>query len=325
MASTTMTTQATQATRGAAASSSSSQWSRCQCQYVKESRFECGHTELHHGGARPYCLLNGACADLGDVRALVFLVTSPGGPQSNSKAAGELCAICQRLGPDADRLVDVFGQLVTAYQEKPARQLKAYIRACGGERLGWVYNEAFKAQQAKNAARQNQQRKDAAKKQQPRREVASPAVQPAPVAVVEQRAPVAEVKTTNGQGKLLYSKAVGAKCPKPETKPQPQPEIPAPEECEPECESGPVEYEPIPEIHDGIYLFGKPIAGTKRMSYSRSVGAKCVPKPKPQPAAPLAPEPAATPTTASVAQDILGEQKPVGSWAEECEELDSWN
>ncbi|KAK8880235.1 hypothetical protein PGQ11_001529 [Apiospora arundinis] len=224
--------------------------STCQCQLIKEFRFEtCGHTELQRGGPPPYCLLNGCCAEVGDVRKLlylvgpgphsnrdavgeclqchakrVYLVTHPdaskadlrnetrramkqsrlmqeqkaceallatseakikhpskvrrahivdrvekamhylvlqkylpiGGPLQHDpdilyRLAAEVYDICQRLGPEADRLMSTFGQVVTASHEEWASHLYNYVRACD-VRLSSVYIEAFTAQKQQNEA-----------------------------------------------------------------------------------------------------------------------------------------------------------------------------
>ncbi|KAK7976827.1 hypothetical protein PG989_015290 [Apiospora arundinis] len=248
MAPTTNSSDATRKPRGNAAKRHDRQdASACQCQLIKEFRFEtCGHTELQRGGPQPYCLLNGCCAEVGDVRKLLYLVGP--GPQSNRDAVGE-CLQChakrvylvthpdadlrnetrramkqsrllqeqkacealiaiseakikhpskvrrghivdqvekamrylilqkylpiggplqhdpdilyrlaaevydifQRLGPEADRLMSTFGQVVTAYHEEWASQLYNYVRACD-VRLSSVYIEAFTAQKQQNEA-----------------------------------------------------------------------------------------------------------------------------------------------------------------------------
>lgn len=89
--------------------SNASTQSPCQCQLIKEFRFEkCGHTELQRGGPQPYCLLSydSLCAEVGDVRKLLYLVGP--GPHSNGDAVGD-CFQChvQRAylaaHPDATR------------------------------------------------------------------------------------------------------------------------------------------------------------------------------------------------------------------------------
>ncbi|KAK8070198.1 hypothetical protein PG994_006814 [Apiospora phragmitis] len=203
----------------------------------QEFRFDCGHTEFPRAGANPYCLLNGDRVE----RSLRYLVhvkyRAIGGP----------------LRHDPETLFRL-----------AARHLKAYVHACD-DRLGAVYNEAFKLQQAKNReVGKKKQRQNAVRKQL--LEVENQAVKnkkeekkPCPPKKVE-------YKRTNDQGKLLYSAAVGVKCPQ-ETKPKL--EVPAPQcepECEPECdpECGP---EPAPEAPREPEYSPLPMLSSLRISW----------------------------------------------------------
>ncbi|KAK8115506.1 hypothetical protein PG984_012008 [Apiospora sp. TS-2023a] len=354
-------------TRRAHAPSSSSQRQRhhCRCQVIKKFRFDCGHTELLRGGLQPYCLLNGFCAEVGDVRELLCLagprclschaqhqyqITHPGASraalksesrralkqsrllqeqkgceqllatsQAKTKAlekkrralvidrvekalrylvlykyrpvggplqhdgeilyrlAGEVFHICQYLGPDADRLMEMFGHLVTAYDEKWAKHLKTYVRALGDDRLSQVYNEAFRVQQPKSyGLRKRRERRNAARAQ--RRDMRSQAGKQKN----EQQSPAAEMvehdQTPNIQDQQVDSKVLEV-------------------ECKHETNSDVAIPEPDYE-------------------------AECLPEEAPE--TPLTPELPPLPTL-SADLDVLVDQKPITSWADECEDLDVWN
>lgn len=346
----------------APSSSSSSKRSHCRCQLIKEFRFDCGHTEFLRGGPQPYCLLSGFCAEVGDVRELPYLAgprclqcharaqylaahpgasrsalksearraakesrlvqeqkaceqllatsrakTKPfldkkrrahvidraakalrhlllykyrrvGGPLPHDgeilyRVAAEVLAICRRLGhPDADRLVDMFGQLVTAYDEKWAKHLKRYVRACDGEdgRLSAVYDEAFRVQQPKSfAIRKRRERQTAAREQ--RRNLQS-------------QADKQKEEPGNSPGEVVDDTLC----------------VPD-EEVNPEVLGVGCEHETNPDV-----VIPEPEGEPEFASEEQA------------PETPPTPEQPAIPT-------LFDGQKPVGNWADECEELDGWN
>ncbi|KAK7991409.1 hypothetical protein PG988_000203 [Apiospora saccharicola] len=350
----------------APSSSSQRQRPHCRCQVIKKFRFDCGHTELLRAGPQPYCLLNGLCAEVGDVRELLCLagprclschaqhqyqITHPdasraalksesrralkqsrllpeqraceqllttsqaktklflgkkrrahvigrvekalryvvlykyrpvGGPLQHDgeilyRLAAEVFHIYQHLGPDADRLMEMFGQLVTAYDEKWAKHLKTYVRALGDDRLSQVYNEAFRVQQPRSyGLRKRRERRNAAREQW--REVRSEAGKQEN----EQQPPAAEMvehdQTPNTQDQQVD-----------------------PTVLEVECKHA---------TNSGVAI---PQPGYE---------AECLPEEAPE--APLTPELPPLPTL-SANQDVLVGQEPITSWADECEDLDVWN
>lgn len=226
-------------------------------------------------------------------KALSYLVLHKyrpvGGPLQHDgeilyRLAAEVCFIGQRLGPDADRLFETFGQLVMAYDEKWAKHLKRYVRACDGSsddgRLSAVYDEAFRVQQPKSyAIRKARERRNAAREQ--RRGKGSQAGKQED----KQPSPQEEVR----QDETVYAQANQA-----------DPEV-LEVECEDETKSDPAIPEPETEPDAEPECDPDHAPGPPRMSE-------------------LPPLP-----TLSGNGNILSDQKPVGNWADECEDLEVWN